>query len=274
MVFGSHPNQHILINSSTGAVNGGNPHDFVNQYENAAREQKTKASVCRNVSILHVVPNMYPPTNMTVLLETNTGTGDVTEYPISVPAPTWYTHLTFAPAVQAAIAAIPALAATTVTISLATGRMTINSPVIPGFSWNIASIGEHPNLVPAYNLGFFMGAGTLKDTLLPAVLPNTINLAGPSEVLLSSRRVAHANGLHTDGHSNNVFCSINLTKTTFGSYASSETPDAKLQTLHYIEDRSLDVVDIQATDNLMNIIPLPDNANIAIDIVQDKVSVR
>ena len=258
------------------------PSDFNIDFQNNPNTAEILSVVPHQVSLLNLVPNIYARGNNLTVLHRNTVTGQILEI-ISVIVPDGhYNYLTLPAAIQTATLAA-GITGWNIVFSATTGKVGIfNStlaPVIPDTVYQIASLNDVQNNIHGkagnISLNLFMGASLTTPTSIEygllTYLPNSFNLAGPVQVLVLSSHIAMGNSMGELGKASNYFCSVDLSTTPYGSWARTSTQDTRSLTVHYSEDRKLNNMDFALEDSWGNVIPLPPQALLILDLVAQKI---
>lgn len=277
----THPNLHFHISSVAGFPHKlKTPSSFEINFQNNPNNTGTLAAVPHQMSLLNLTPNIYGPGCVLYLLE-STGIGGIDKAVIEVKLPPGsYNYLTFAEVLTNEIESQTSNTNVIINIDPVTFLLEISADLALGvFSFAILSL----NGVSAYltakqaniSANLWMGVSLTENHIfsnIPTVLPNFINLAGPSQVNVTSSRLSFNNSIQEQGIAHNYLGSIDLSRTSFGSWARTETKHHKTLSVHYSDGRKFDSVDIQLTDFWGNIIPFPPQAIFSMDLVSHKYS--
>lgn len=293
-----HPHLHLLVNSAERDNVDETPCNFTANLSRSVDANQTMSSCVVSASVMNLFFNIYAPFNNGFL----SIAGEVGFLPtivqFTIPEGR-YDYLTFAQAIKDYLITELGLALATVTVSPTTGKMSISFGFVTvtnvsligvesirNGDLNNASLYSNP-VQPIvtdhlYNLNYYMGGHNTYSSIIvagpavgltPVVLPNTINLSGVTKVLILSEELASSNAIHSQGSTINYLASIDLSRTPYGSIASTRTTDHMLGHVAYVDSRSLTTVRFQLTDESYNILRLPENANVTMDIQLHKYDV-
>ena len=266
--------------------------DFLALFASAADMHSSSGITAVTASVPNLFYNIQEPYNVGYLAYRNALDAKYTLLPITVPEGS-YNDITFEAVLQTAIRVH--YAAATVAINVTTGNVTINlqtinsalavylvgSEMISDGGVRSATIFSNPiadsTLTYHYNLAYYMGGPVHQDfyqllfigvpATYDALLPNPINLAGPTTVYIISADIASGNALHSGtGGAVNLITSIDLTQTPYGGTATTHTASSDLRRIEFASPRTLSSVRVQLVDDLYNELKLPENANVSVDM--------
>lgn len=281
----THPNLHFQISSVADFTSGDIvPTRFNLDFPNNAQTNGLLGAVPHQLTLLNLTPNIYGPGAILTLnlrVAGSANNNDTIDSSVDIPIPPgMYNYLTLPAIVEAAIDASPYANASSLTISNTTLHSSFSATTtIPGFDLYISSLHNveafRDSVQANISLNLWLGMDLNTDFLITPVqasLANIVNLAGPSQVNVCSRKIAAENSVGDRGIAADYLASVNLTTTPFGTWARTDTRDAKTIMVHFNNDRKLEKIDFKLCDVWGNDIPLPPQAIFNLDLVTHKFS--
>ena len=247
----------LLLSSRLRAHDTDTPTNFTCRLDSVLDMSNVKRIVVKSAHILNMFHNVPDFANKLYMVS-------AVGYVVATVEPGTYDADQFVLALKDAITATGALTCLDCSYNPITFQVTITCDVL----FSVMSIKD---VLGDYgvrtSLNYTIGAPHAYRRL-PALIetqPGVINLTSP-HVHVESRALASSHSTDATGHMRNVLCIVPMTS-QYGYMTEWSPGSHMLSFIDYASDRSITTIDISLCDHLGNVLTLPTNADVTIELM-------